>query len=419
MTLVYRHDGAVLRLHQGRTGGGDPEHAKESPPCLDLTSQAEAWARQGLRVLAVSRHSLDAADLPAEAIERDQTLVGLVALRDPLRDTAPAAIRAALDAGLRVDILTGDHRATATAVARQLGLPLEAVSARVTPAEKLRIVEKLQRRGEVVAVTGDGVNDAPALRRADVGVAMGRSGTEAAREAADLVLTDDDFSTIVAAIREGRAITDNLRKFVAFLLSANLGEVLMFAIAVVAGLGAPMTVVQVLLVNVLTDGLPAVALAADPPSPGTMRRSPERGDILFGGVSRIALGLIGLAVGAVALSAFLAGRAMDGIAVAQTMAFTTLALSELLIVFAVRSPVRPAWREPLNPWLLVSVAASAAFLVVALWLMREPFAAATLSLSQFAVVFLLAVLPAAAIEGGKAILGRSGKRTFARPAGTS
>ena len=138
------------------------------------------------------------------------------------------------------------------------------VFARVTPADKLRLVEAHQRRGEVVAVTGDGVNDTPALRRADVGIAMGRSGTEAAREAAEIVLTDDDFATIVAAIEEGRRIGDNVRKFVAFLLSANLGEVVLFAIAVLAGIGVPMSVVQVLTVNLVTDGLPAIALARDP-----------------------------------------------------------------------------------------------------------------------------------------------------------
>jgi Ca2+-transporting ATPase len=407
MTVVYRRDGVVSAYTKGAPetvlGAARVDEADRRA----LTAQAEAWARQGLRVLAVARRDLHGDDLPAEEIERDQTVVGLVALRDPLRETAPAAIAAALDAGLRVDILTGDHHATAAAVARQLGLPPEAVTARVTPADKLRIVEDLQERDEVVAVTGDGVNDAPALRRGDVGVAMGRSGTETAREAADLVLTDDDFSTIVAAIREGRAIADNVRKFVAFLLSANLGEVLLFAVAVLAGLGAPMTVVQVLVVNVLTDGLPAVALAADSPSPDIMRRPPERSGTLFDRPSRLALGLVGIAVGAAALAAFLVGRGADGVAVAQTMAFATLALSELLVVFAVRSPLRAVWRGPRNRLLLVSVVGSAAFLGLALSLFREPFGTVPLDAWQLAIVGTLAIVPAAAIEGAKAMVRRA------------
>ena len=406
MTLVYRRDGVVSAYTKGAPETVIAAARVDEADRRALTAQAEAWARQGLRVLAVARRELRDDDLPAEEIERDQTVVGLVALRDPLRETAPAAIAAALDAGLRVDILTGDHRATAAAAARQLGLPTEEVTARVTPADKLRIVEDLQERGEVVAVTGDGVNDAPALRRGDVGVAMGRSGTEAAREASDLVLTDDDFSTIVAAIREGRAIADNVRKFVAFLLSANLGEVLLFAVAVLAGLGAPMTFVQVLVVNVLTDGLPAVALAADSPSPDIMRRPPERSGTLFDRPGRLALGLVGIVVGAAALAAFLVGRAADGVAVAQTMAFATLALSELLIVFAVRSPLRAAWREPRNRLLLVSVAGSAAFLGLALSLFRDPFGTVPLDGWQLATVGALAIVPAAAIEGAKAMVRR-------------
>lgn len=210
-----------------------------------------------------------------DEFERELDLLGLVALRDPLRETSRDAVRAARSAGLRVEILTGDHAVTARSIGRALELPEQFVHARVTPAEKLRLVEQLQSEGEAVAVTGDGANDAPALRRADVAVAMGRSGTEAAREAADLVLTDDDFATIVAAIREGRAIADNIRKFVAVLLSANLGEVSVFTVVIVAGLGVPMTVVQVLLVNVVTDGFPAVALTRDPPSPSTMTRGSE------------------------------------------------------------------------------------------------------------------------------------------------
>ncbi len=169
--------------------------------------------------------------------------------------------------------------------------------ARFTPADKLELVAALQRAGEIVAVTGDGVNDAPALRQADVGIAMGASGTEAAREASSLVITDDDFATIVAAVEEGRRIAGNLRSFLAFLLSANLGEVLLFAVAIGAGLGPPMTVVQVLAVNLLTDGPPAIALARDPA--GSHAR-PERGRI-FGRGYAAALVVMGMLVGLAAL----------------------------------------------------------------------------------------------------------------------
>jgi Ca2+-transporting ATPase len=406
MTLVYREDGALHAYAKGAPEAliaGAQATAEERRA---LSAHAAAWAGEGLRVLAVAQRHLDAGELADDdAVERDLSLVGLVALRDPLRASAGAAVRAARDAGLEVRVLTGDHPATATAVAHELGLSPDAVSARVTPAEKLRLVEYLQRDGEVVAVTGDGVNDAPALRRGDVGVAMGRSGTQAAREAADLVLTDDDFSTIVAAIREGRAIADNVRKFVAFLLSANLGEVLLFAVAVLAGLGAPMTVVQVLVVNVLTDGLPAVALAADPASPDLMRRPPQRDGALFPRASWLALAFVGIVVGAAALAAFLAGRALDG-EVAQTMAFATLALGELLVVFALRSPTGPAWREPRNPFLLAGVGASAALLVLALALpsLHEPLGTAPLDAGQLAVVAVLSSLPLVAVEAAKALL---------------
>ena len=295
-------------------------------------------------------------------LEQDLRVVGLVALHDPLRATAAAAVAEARSAGLRVEMVTGDHPVTAAAIGRVLDLPEWAIHARVTPAEKLRLVESLQADGEVVALTGDGVNDAPALRRADIGVAMGRSGTEAAREAADLVLTDDDFATIVVAIREGRAIADNIRKFVAFLLSANLGEVALFAIAVLAGLGVPMTVVQVLLVNILTDGLPAIALTRDPAAPDTMRRPPERGDRLFPPRAWGALGAVGVLVALAALAAFLIGRSGSD-EEAQTMAFATVALAELALVFSLRSPIRAAWEAPRNMYLVGSVVLSAALVI--------------------------------------------------------
>ena len=212
----------------------------------------------------------------------------------------------------------------------------------------MRSSKSFKLDGEVVAVTGDGVNDAPALRRADVGVAMGHSGTETAREAAAIVLTDDDFATIIAAIREGRRIRDNIRKFVAFLLSANLGEVLVFTVAIVGGFGVPLAVVQVLLVNLVTDGLPALALGQDPASAETMRIGERRGTRLFGHRDWLALGFIGVLIGSVTFAAFLAGRATEPDA-AQTMAYATLALSELAIAFSIRSASVAAWRLPSNP----------------------------------------------------------------------
>ena len=279
----------------------------------------------------------------------------------------------------------------------------------LSPSEKLQLVESLQAEAEVVAVTGDGVNDAPALRRADVGVAMGQAGTEVAREAADLVLTDDDFATIVAAIREGRAIADNIRKFVAFLLSANLGEVALFAVAIPAGLGVPMTVVQVLLVNVLTDGLPAIALTRDPASPDTMRRAPERGDRLFPRRAWGALAAVGVLVGLAALAAFLAGRSA-GDDEARTMAFATVALAELALVFSLRSPVNAAWEAPRNLYLVGSVVLSAAIVVVAVYLpaLHDPLGTVALDAAELGVVIGLALAPFLCVEAGKALFRRAG-----------
>ena len=263
---------------------------------------------------------------------------------------------------MRTVLVTGDHPGTAEAVARSVGIidgdgdgvvvgatldalddaELEAcvgsasVFARVAPEHKVRLVAALQRRGEVVAMTGDGVNDVPALEAAHIGVAMGRRGTDAAKEAADIVLTDDDYSTIVAAIRRGRSIYDNVVRFVHFLLAANAGEVLVFTLAIAIGLPAPLTVVQILLVNLLTDGPPAVAMGVDPPRPGIMRRPPRpSGETILGPIRRDLI-IGGLATGLVAFAAFLIGYA-ESEASAQTMAFATLVATQLAYLFAVRA----------------------------------------------------------------------------------
>jgi Ca2+-transporting ATPase len=407
MTIVYAEEAGARAFVKGAPEVILARSLSDPDDRARLESLAGKWAAEGQRVLAVAERRLAPGEERSadDLIERDLELVGLVALADPLRATAVESVRGARSAGLRVQIITGDHPATAGAIARQLDLPREAVSARVTPAEKLRLVERLQEAGEVVAVTGDGVNDAPALRKANVGVSMGRGGTEAAREASDLVLTDDDFSTIVAAIREGRTIADNVRKFVAFLLSANFGEVLLFGVVVMAGLGAPMTVVQVLTVNVLTDGLPAVALAQDPPSASVMQRPPERGDRLFGPVAWAALALVGALVGVAALGSFLIGRSMDGEA-APTMAYATVGLAELLLAFAVRLPLEPSWKGPLNGYLIAGVAVSATLLALTVYVgpMHAAFGTVALEGPQLAIVAALSLLPFLIVELGKAVM---------------
>lgn len=394
MTAVYA-EGDRRRVFSK----GAPEAVAAAERDPTMMAAASAWAGEGLRVLAVAA-GYARPESPLDAsVEDTLEVVGIIALHDPLRPTAAASVAAARRAGIAVRMLTGDHPATARTIGKELGLSEDAVVARATPAEKLALVTELQERGEVVAVTGDGVNDAPALRKADVGVAMGRSGTEAAREAAAIVLTDDDFASIIAAVAEGRRIGDNIRKFVAFLLSANFGEVIVFAIAVCAGLDPPLAVIQVLLVNLLTDGLPALALARDPASALTMTTPPRRGDRLFHRRLWTALGLIGGLVGAAATAAYLAGLWFGG-GTAQTMTFTTLALSELLIVFSIRSPTIAAWRLPPNNWLRASVLASTAFLAAAVYFpfAHEPFATVSLGPWPALAAVGLAIVPAVAIE---------------------
>ncbi len=399
MASLYQEDGVRRLLVKGAPEALLPRTCVGADERRAIEGRVASLAREGSRVLMVCERRLSGPRREDEELERELRPLGLLAFHDPLRAGAPAAVREARGAGIEVVMVTGDHPVTARAIGRALDLADEEIVARADPSEKLELVSRLQERGDVVAVTGDGINDAPALRRADVGVAMGRSGTEAAREASALVLTDDNFATIVAAVREGRRISDNVRKFVAFLLSANLGEVFLFGAAVLGGLGVPMTVVQVLVVNVLTDGLPAVALSLDPVSPETMARPPRPGGTLFARRTWLGLAAIGALVGACALGAFLAGKALDEDS-AQTMAFATVALAELVLVFALRSARRAAWRVPGNRWLMWAVAGSVALLVLAVYAgpLHEALGTTSLDLSESAVVLGLALLPALAVE---------------------
>jgi len=399
-TVLVRQDGRLRSVVKGApevvlglAGGAETER---------LAGVAARWAGDGLRVLAIAEGSHEAPDEDLEARVRP---LGLVGLADPLRPEAAAAVEAARDAGLRVRMLTGDHPQTARAVGSELGLAEDEIVARCTPSEKLALVERLHDEGEVVVVTGDGVNDAPALRRAHVGVAMGRGGTEAAREASSIVLTDDNFATIVAAVREGRRIAGNIRSFLAFLLSANIGEVVLFAVAIVAGLGAPMTVVQVLTVNLLTDGPPAIALARDPAGVHAFRHGAMQQ--LLGRALGGALLVVGALVGAVALAAFLLVRELDPEA-AQTAAYATIALAELVFVFSCRAELEPAWRLPRNHALELAVLLSLAILSATIYVpaLREPFGTVALGFDQFAVILPLATLPFLVVESWKALVRR-------------
>ena len=397
MTVVYED----ARGREAFIKGAPEVVAERSRPDASLSERTEAWASEGLRILAVAYRELTAEAPLDDRWKKERSRLGSSPSTTRCVRPRPAQSRKP-GAGIDVWMLTGDHPATARTTRPCPRAPRAGDHARATPTDKLRLVEELQAAGNVVAVTGDGVNDAPALRRADVGVAMGRSGTEAAREAAAIVIADDDFATIVTAIREGRRIGDNIRKFVAFLLSANFGEVLVFAVAVGAGMGVPLAVIQVLLVNLVTDGLPAVALSQDPPEAHTMESPPRQRTQLFDRRSWIVLGAIGVLVAAVTLAAFLAGRGFGG-GVGQTMAFATIALAELVLVFAVRAPRSPAWRAGRNPALILAVAGSVLVVAASIYLPlgRELLETAWLGPAQLGIVLLLRAAANGGPRGGE------------------
>lgn len=396
--------------------------------------QAEALAAQGLRVLAFARREMGTAELSAGAdgVERELALIGLIALIDPPRAEAEAAVRDCLAAGITPVMITGDHPATARAIAQRLGIvdapdaPVLTgsalatmddatlrercgqvrVYARVDPAQKIRIVQALQSLGRFVAMTGDGVNDAPALKRADIGVAMGRGGTDVAREAASLVLLDDNFATIVAAVREGRRIYDNIRKFVRYAMTGNSGEIWTLFLAPMLGLPIPLLPIHILWVNLVTDGLPGLALAAEPAERGVMRRPPRPpGESLFAGGLWQHVLFIGLLIGGLCL-AVQAWALATGHAHWQTMVFTVLTFAQMAHVLAIRSESEPLWRQglgsnaPLLGAVLLTLALQLATIYVP-WL-QPIFKTEALDAGELAICFGAAALVYLVAEAEKA-----------------
>lgn len=392
----------------------------------DWQRQAEAMARSGLRVLAVASKSLEAIPRELADAEKNMTLVGLVGLLDPERPEARGAVAQCLHAGIRPVMITGDHPATAAAIARNLGIlvpagrvltgvelarlePREleaivtdvAVYARVDPEQKIRIVRALQARGECVAMTGDGVNDAPALKQADIGIAMGKGGTEVAREAADMVLLDDHFATIVSAVREGRRIYDNIRRFVRYVLACNAGEVWTIFLAPFFALPVPLLPIHILWVNLVTDGLPGLALAAEPAERRVMQRPPHAPDAsLFAqgmGVQIIWSGLL------IAASCLLAQSwCLSTGGPWQSMVFTVLTFSQLGNALVMRSEHETLLARGLrgNPLLWLSIAGTLIVHVAILYLpaLNAIFHTEPLSAREGLIALMLSALAPAAIE---------------------
>lgn len=393
-------------------------------------------ASKALRVLAVGYKYIEC-DLSDVDVDSSLTFVGLVGMSDPLRDEAQAAVALCREAGIRVVMITGDQIATASEIGAQLsimkgkdGEPLRAVHgrdlpsdfsgavahtlsdvavfARVSPEHKLRIVECFQANGDVVAMTGDGVNDAPALKKADIGIAMGIKGSEVAKDASDMVITDDNFSTIVHAIEQGRIIYANIIRFVHYLFSCNLAEIFIIFAAIMLGWPLPLAAIQLLWLNMVTDIFPALALVLEPSSPGMMHRPPRRPDepIISGALARL-ITIHALMLSAVTLTAFRFGLDMAGggsaqVPIGMTMAFTTLAFAQIFHALSARSQQRSIFSQKVgsNYWLLAALILSVALQLAAVYVepLQRVLHTVNLGRTEMLVVLVCSVIPIGLVE---------------------
>ena len=403
---------------------------------LDL---CERMSGDALRVLGFATRSLSAVPEEDEDVEHDMTFVGVTGMIDPPREEVIGAVDACHDAGIRVIMITGDHKITALAIAKQLhifregntvisGAELDdmsdeeldeavkhaAVFARVSPADKLRIIQSLKRTGEVAAMTGDGVNDSPALKEADIGVAMGVTGTDVAKDAADMILLDDNFTTIEQAIREGRRVYRNIQKVIQFLVAGNISEILTLFIAFCVGWEDPILAIHILLINLATDSLPAIALGVDPADRNVMRVPPVKSGTLFerGVIARILTH--GLFITAASLAAYLIAEALYGStpeekhAIAMTMTFMVLALSQLVHAVNQRSNIDSVFRpgQGHNKTLYLAMAASLAIVALVSFTpgLMDFFSLVYLGYEQYLIVLALALFPLVAVEISKLFL---------------
>ena len=386
-----------------------------------------AMSRHGLRVLAFAQRELDAIRPLTLEDEQDFTFIGLVSMIDPPRPEAIQAVADAARGGVRTIMITGDHKVTATAIARQIGIfrdgdealsgaeldemddaaldaHLERVSvyARVSPEHKIRIVEAWQRKGRIVSMTGDGVNDAPALKAADIGVAMGVTGTEVSKDAASMILADDNFATIVGAVVNGRGVYTNIKNAIGFLLSGNMAGILCVLVTSILGLPVPFAPVHLLFINLLTDSLPAIAIGVEPATGDLLDQKPRdpKEPILTGTLLRRIFGY-GLLIACASMASYWVGLSAGGAGLAMTLAFATLTLARLFHGFNCRGE-KPIWRLGLRTN-KASIAAFAAGVVLLAAVLLIPalaglFEVSAFTAAQLGLTVLFAFLPTVAIQ---------------------
>ena len=362
MSTVHKLAGGLMLVTKGATDVLLDRCVVTPEERARIEQVNEQFSNEGLRVLAFACRSVDSTAITL-ADENGLTFLGLIAMMDPPREESKAAVAECIRAGIRPIMITGDHKITAAAIAREIGIlrdgteavegavidgmsdeelqdfvPKVSVYARVSPEHKIRIVRAWQQRGNLVAMTGDGVNDAPALKQADIGVAMGITGTEVAKDAAGMVLADDNFATIVKAVKNGRNVYANIKRAIQFLLSGNTAGILTVLYASLMGLPVPFAAVHLLFINLLTDSLPAIALGLEPHTDEVMSEKPRpRNEGILTKPFLFSVGIAGLVIAAAAVTAFYLGLNAGGAAAGQTMAFSTLCLSRLFHGFSCKS----------------------------------------------------------------------------------
>ena len=439
ITFLKGAPDVVLGLCSTVLVGGDvrPLTGEEREKIL---GRNEDMAGEALRVLGLACRTLEGrpSSFDPAMLERDCTFLGLAGMIDAARPEAKVAVGLCKSAGIRAVMITGDFLTTATAVARELGLlrpegraltgaQVEEMShdafieqveeidvyARVSPEHKMRIVDALMQRGHVVAMTGDGVNDAPALKRANIGVAMGITGTDVTKETADMVLTDDNFASIVSAVEEGRVIYSNIRQFVYYLLSANVGEVLLVFVSMLVGLPLPLRPIHLLTLNLLTDGAPALALGVEKGEPDIMRRPPRpASEGILNTEMRWLIAVQGVALAGASLAAFVIAlnRYPDDLLMAQTVAFATVVCGEILRAYSARSERWALWSIGIftNRFMILASVASIAILLLTMYVpfLQPIFDTRPLPLEAWYIIAPLSFVSIIAAEMGKAVLRR-------------